>query len=299
MTGERLTVTTVDGRSLAVRAAGPPSADALVLLTGTPSAGTLFPPVAETAAARGLRAVSYARPGYGDSDRHRGRSVADCADDVARVAEALGLRRLLVAGWSGGGPHALACAARLPGLVAAAATLASVAPADAAGLDWSAGMGPENVEEFGRARAGEAALRPYLEAQAAGLAAVTGAEVADALGGLVTDVDRAALTGELADQLAADFREAVRTGVDGWLDDDLAFTRDWGFRLADVAVPVTIWQGAQDLMVPLAHGEWLATAVPGVRARLLPDEGHVSLVSRWCEIVDDLLERAGDGRRPA
>ena len=294
MADERLTVRSADGRALAVRAAGPPSGEALVLLTGTPSAGTLVPPVVEAAAARGLRVVSYARPGYGDSDRQPGRSVADCARDVARVAEALGLRRLLVAGWSGGGPHALACAACLPGLVAAAATLAGVAPADAAGLDWTAGMGPENVVELGRARAGESALRPFLEQQAAGLAGATGASLADALGGLVTDVDRAALAGELAEHLAADFREAVRNGVEGWLDDDLAFVRDWGFRLADVAVPVTVWQGAQDLMVPFAHGEWLAASVPGASARLLPGEGHLSLLSRAGEIVDDLRARAVD-----
>jgi pimeloyl-ACP methyl ester carboxylesterase len=264
----------------------------LVLLTGTPSGGLVFEPFAAAARARGLGLVTYSRPGYGDSTRRPGRSVADCAEDVATLARALSLDRLYAVGWSGGGPHALACAALLPGLVAAAATLAGVAPHDAAGLDWSAGMGPENVEEFGRALAGPEALAPFLEAQAAELAGVTGAQVADALGGLVTEVDRAAITGELADYLAAEFREAVRTGVDGWLDDDLAFVRDWGFPLDDLQTPVTIWQGAQDLMVPFAHGEWLAAHVAGARARLLPAEGHISLVGRFEEIVDDLLERA-------
>jgi pimeloyl-ACP methyl ester carboxylesterase len=288
---QSLSVTTADGRALAVRAAGSSAHDALVLLTGTPSGGTIFAPMAEAAAARDLRFVAYSRPGYGDSTRHAGRSVADCAADVARIAEAMGLRRLYVVGWSGGGPHALACAALLPERVAAAATLAGVAPSDAAGLDWSAGMGPENVEEFARARAGEAELRPFLDAQTAALAGITGEQVADALGGLVTAVDRAALTGELAAYVAAEFREAVRTGVDGWLDDDLALTHDWGLGLDELTVPVTVWQGAEDRMVPFAHGQWLAANVRGARARLHADEGHISLVGRFDEIADDLLER--------
>jgi pimeloyl-ACP methyl ester carboxylesterase len=285
-------VATPDGRRLAVRSAGAPGARAVLLLTGTPSGGLVFEPFAAAAQARGLSFVAYSRPGYGDSTRRRGRSVGDCAEDVATLAGTLGLERLYVVGWSGGGPHALACAALLPGLVASAATLAGVAPHDAGGLDWSAGMGPENVEEFRRASEGAAALVPFLETYAAELAEVTAEQVADALGGLVTDVDRAALTGELAEYIAAEFREAVRTGVDGWLDDDLAFLRDWGFALDAIGAPVTVWQGAQDLMVPFAHGEWLAANVAGARARLLPDAGHISLVSGFAEIVDDLLERA-------
>jgi pimeloyl-ACP methyl ester carboxylesterase len=288
----RLTVTTADGRELAVRTAGMEATAALALLTGTPSGGLVYRTAAEAAAARGLRYVTYSRPGYGDSTRRPGRSVADCAEDVAAIAAALGLARLHVVGWSGGGPHALACAALLPRLVASAATLAGVAPHGAAGLDWAAGMGPENVEEFGLALEGEQALRPFLERHAAELAVVTGEGVAAALGGLVTEVDRTALTGELADYIAAEFREAVRTGVDGWLDDDLAFVRDWGFPLDRVDVRVTTWQGAQDLMVPFAHGEWLAAHVAGARARLLPAEGHISLAARFADILDDLLERA-------
>jgi pimeloyl-ACP methyl ester carboxylesterase len=283
-----VTVRVPDGRSLAVRAAGPPSRTGVAFLTGTPSGGLPFAPLAAAATARGLRLVTYSRPGYGDSTRRPGRSVADCAGDVAAIADALGLERLLAVGWSGGGPHALACAALLPGLVAAAATLASVAPHDADGLDWSAGMGPENVEEFTLAAAGETAVRPFLDAHAAGLAAVTGPEVADALGGLVSEVDRDALTGALAEHLAAELREAVRAGVDGWLDDDLAFLRDWGFPLDPLPTPVAIWQGANDLMVPLAHGEWLAARVGGARARLLAGEGHISLVRRFDDVLDDL-----------
>jgi pimeloyl-ACP methyl ester carboxylesterase len=292
MPAEQRMVTTADGRRLVVRTAGADAPRALFLLTGTPSGSLVRRWFADVASARGLRLVLYQRPGYGDSTRAPGRSVADCAQDVTAVADALGVERAHVVGWSGGGPHALACAALLPGLVASAATLAGVAPIDAEGLDWYAGMGPENIEEFGLTLQGAEAVRPFLENHAATLRAVTPDEVAASLGGLISDVDRAALTGELAEYLAAEFRESIRTGTDGWLDDDLAFARDWGFDLADLAVPVTVWQGTEDLMVPFAHGEWLAANVGGAQARLLPGEGHISLVERFDDIVDDLLERA-------
>jgi pimeloyl-ACP methyl ester carboxylesterase len=285
-------VTAADGRRLVARTSGRERASALIFLTGTPSGGLVYRPLAAAAAERGLRFVVCQRAGYGGSTRAPGRSVADCARDVAAVADALGIERAHVVGWSGGGPHALACAAHLPGLVASVATIAGVAPVDAEGLDWFAGMGPENVEEFGLALQGADAVRPFLERQADELRTLTGDQVAAALGGLVSEVDRAALTGELADYLAAELHEAVRTGVDGWLDDDLAFARGWGFDLGKLRAPVTIWQGTEDLMVPFAHGEWLAANVRGAAAKLLPGEGHISLVGRFGDIVDDLVARA-------
>jgi pimeloyl-ACP methyl ester carboxylesterase len=102
------------------------------------------------------------------------------------------------------------------------------------------------------------------------------------------------LTGEYADYLAEGLRAAVRGGIAGWRDDDLAFVEDWGFTLDGDAAPVTIWQGDQDLMVPYAHGRWLADRIPGARAHLLPGEGHLSLtVSCFPQILDDLLDLAG------
>lgn len=271
-------------------------AAALLLHGGTPCSG--LPSAAVVAAADRARLgyLSYSRPGYGDSTRQPGRSVADCAADVAELAGALGVRRLHVVGWSGGGPHALACARLLPGLVASTATIGGVAPWGAEGLDWLAGMGPENVEELGLAVEGEAALRPWLEREAETLGRVTGPEVAEALGGLVDAVDREALTGAFAEEVAATFREALRTGVWGWLDDDLAFASGWGFELHTIATPVSVWQGALDRMVPFDHGRWLAALVPGATAHLLPDEGHLSLAATEAKlevIVRELVERGG------
>jgi pimeloyl-ACP methyl ester carboxylesterase len=288
----RRDIVTADDRTLEVWAT-PSRSSALLLILGTPCAGLPYRPAVASAAARDLQYLSYSRPGYGSSTRQPGRSVVDCTSDVRTIAVALGVERLLVIGWSGGGPHALACAAGLEGLVVSAATLAGVAPWSAEGLDWLAGMAPENVAEFGAAREGEAALERYLTPAAAALRDVTGASVADALGGLVSEVDRASLTGEFAEASAEAFREAVREGPWGWLDDDLAFARDWGFRLDTIRVPVAVWQGDQDLMVPFAHGAWLAEHVRGARAELHSGEGHLSLaVNRFDDIVEDLVAHA-------
>jgi pimeloyl-ACP methyl ester carboxylesterase len=121
---------------------------------------------------------------------------------------------------------------------------------------------------------------------------VTGAEVAQALRGLVSEVDKAALSGEVAEVVADMFRRALSTGIAGWRDDDLAFVRPWGFDLSAIEVPVSVWQGRQDRMVPFAHGEWLAAHIPTARAHLYDNEGHLSLVAQLPRIIDDLLELA-------
>lgn len=267
-----------DGRSLEYLVTGPADGTPLVLHNGTPSAAMLFRPMAAAAERHGLRLVAYSRAGYGPSTPRPGRRVADVAGDVAAVLDELGAGRFLAVGWSGGGPHALACAALLPGRCVAAATIAGVAPYDAKGLDWLAGMGEENLEEFRAAAEGEGPLTDFLAAQVPGLADVTGDEVAAALGDLVSDVDRRALTDEFADYTAALFRASVAGGTAGWRDDDLAFVADWGFDLGSITAPVSLWQGAEDRMVPFAHGRWLAANVPGATVHLEPAEGHLSLL---------------------
>jgi pimeloyl-ACP methyl ester carboxylesterase len=288
MTAEPTTVRTGDGRELEVLRHGPPDGLPLVFHFGTPSAPGEFPVLTDAVAARGWQLVAHARPGYAGSTRQEGRSVADVAGDVATILDAFGLGRFVTVGWSGGGPHALACAALLPDRCAGAATLAGVAPYDADGLDFLAGMGEENVREFGAAARSRAALEALLEAEAAELSQVSGERIAAALGDLVDDVDRAALTGDFAEATAGLTRAALATGSAGWLDDDLAFVKPWGFDLSAIAVPVAVWQGAHDRMVPFAHGEWLAAAIPGARAHLSDDEGHISLVQQMPRILADL-----------
>jgi pimeloyl-ACP methyl ester carboxylesterase len=298
---QRLTVQASDGRVLDVLVSGPEDGLALVFHTGTPNGLVESGPVAGAAAARGLRTVRYARPGYGGSTPQPGRLVADAAADVDAILARLRIDEFATAGWSGGGPHALACAALLPVRCLAAASIAGVAPSDSPGLDWVAGMGPENVEEFNAALAGEADLTRFLDRIAGEVRGVSAAEMADGLGGLLSDADRAVLTGEFGEYLAALFRTALATGIAGWRDDDLAFTRDWGLSLDALghATPVAIWQGDQDRAVPRAHGEWLAANIPRARAHLLPGEGHLTLVANESgRILDDLLDLAGKSAPP-
>ncbi len=295
MPDDHRVLTTPDGRRLELLTAGPADGLPLLFHNGTPAGLVAFPPMTAVAAERGLRTVMYARPGYGQSTPQPGRSVADTAADAATVLDDLGAGQFVTAGWSGGGPHALACAALLPGRCLAAATLAGVAPAQAAGLDWLAGMGPENIEEFGAAGQGDAALTGYLTPAADGLRQVTADQVAGELGGLVSAADRDVVTADFAGYLATSFRAALSTGIAGWRDDDLAFVRDWGFPVAQAAqVPVAVWQGTEDRMVPHPHGAWLAGHIPGARAHLLTGEGHLTLaVRRFGAVLDDLLELAG------
>ena len=284
------------GRSLQVLVAGRGRGVPLVYHSGTPTGLVLNEPMARAAADRGLRLVSYGRPGYGASDAQPGRRVADASADVAVILDHLGAGQFLAVGWSGGGPHALANGALLGGRCLAVATIASVAPYRAEGLDFLDGMGEENVEEFGAAARGVQELSAYLTQAAAAMAQVTGEDVAVALGNLVTPVDKAALTGEFAEYTAAAFRSALSTGIAGWRDDDLAFVADWGFGVDEITVPVSIWQGDQDAMVPFAHGQWLAGHIPAARAHLLPGEGHLSLaVGRFGDVVADLIDLAGIG----
>jgi pimeloyl-ACP methyl ester carboxylesterase len=292
------TITLADGRGIEVLAEGPADGIPLIRHHGTPGGGLVsYRPMTETEVAHGFRSIHVARPGYSQSTPRPGRRVADVAGDIAQILDRLGAGTFLTIGWSGGGPHALACAALLPGRCLAAASVAGVAPREAAGLDWTAGMGPENIEEFRAAEAGPAELTAFLEKEAAGLSSVTGASIIEGLGGLIGDADKAVLTGGYADYMAASLHASVDPGLDGWFGDDQAFVASWGFSFGPDAAPVAIWQGGDDHMVPFGHGQWLAAHIPGAQAHLLPGEGHLSLsVNHYGQILDDLLALAGPGR---
>jgi pimeloyl-ACP methyl ester carboxylesterase len=293
MPADTTTMTTSDGRQLEYLVAGPAEGPALLFHTGTPSPAADFSGVTGPAAALGLRTISYSRPGYGRSTERPGRSIADAVDDVTALLDELGVLEFRTLGWSGGGPHALACAALLPGRCRAATVLASVAPYPARGIDFMAGMDEANVEEFSAAIAGfdelDALLRPMLGQ----FREITGASVVEAMDSLLSSVDKAALTGTFADEMALALRRAVENGIAGWRDDDLAFAKDWGFAVSDITVPVAVWHGRQDRMVPFAHGTWLADEIPGAEAHLLDDEGHVSLIAQIDRILADLVALGG------
>jgi pimeloyl-ACP methyl ester carboxylesterase len=295
-----LTVQAPDGRQLDVVTAGPESGRCFLLHSGTPSAAGAYPPLLAELAKRDMRLVTFSRPGYAGSSAMAGRAVGDVATDVQAILDALKIGSFFCAGQSGGGPHALACAALLPDRVIATATLAAIAPWPADGLDWFAGMGPENIEEFGASMKGVDALEPYLNREADSLRDVQPADVAAALGGLASDVDKAALNGGYAEYMASSFRRAVSTGIAGWRDDDIAFVTPWGFDLPSIQTPVAVWQGGEDRMVPMAHGAWLAAHIPGAETHLLPDEGHISLaLNKIGDVLDGLLAMGEAAAHPA
>ena len=240
----------------------------------------LYGPHLADATKRGIRIISYDRSGYGGSTPHPGRKVADAAKDVSAIADSLGLERFAVWGISGGGPHAISCAALLPDRVVAAASLASPAPYPSQGLDWLAGQGKDNVDEFKASMAGPEELCRFLELQRTQLLRAEPEEIAQMWESLMPPVDKAAYTGELGSFLASNMKEGLKSGFDGWRDDDLAFVSDWGFRLSDVSVPLLLWQGKHDRMVPFAHGQWLAEHIRGAEARLSSEDGHLTLMQR-------------------
>lgn len=232
-------------------------------------------------------------PGGGELDVHSAAvSLVGSPGGQAGLLNALGAGTL---GWSGGGPHALACDALLTGRCRAAVTIACTALYGSPGLDWLAGMGPENVEGFTIALAGDRQHTELLTADAGSLRTVTGEQVITAFGGVIDEADKAVLTGEFAGYMADSLRAGVRNGIAGWHDDELALVGEWGFALDDPSLsPVAIWQGDQDRIVPCAHGEWLARNVAGARADLMPGEGHLSLIAtKIGDILDDLTDMPG------
>ncbi|MEO7236784.1 MAG: alpha/beta fold hydrolase [Lapillicoccus sp.] len=287
----------VGDRVVDVEVSGPSAGPVLLYHHGTPGAVTQPPYLRSAAHERGMRLVTFSRAGYGSSTRDPGRRVADAARDAEAVLDAVGASRCVVAGWSGGGPHALATAALLPHRVSAVVLMASVAPSGADDLDFLDGMGADNLEEFAAAAEGEAALRRFLEAQALQMVSSTVEDVVEAMGSLLPPVDQEIFRrSDVAPFLLASFQEGLRHGVDGWIDDDLAFLRPWGFDLGAPdrdGIPVSVWQGSDDLMVPGAHGRWLADHVPGSVPHLEAGEGHVSIV---VGAVDRMLDEVAPHR---
>jgi pimeloyl-ACP methyl ester carboxylesterase len=279
------TARTPDGRVLAIEEAGDPNGRPVLVHGGTPNSRHLYPPAAIDAAARGLRLISYDRPGYGDSTPQAGRTVADCAADARAICAELGIERLAMWGISGGGPHVLACAALLPDLVVAAASLASLAPLDAEGLDWFDGMGQENADDFRLYLRDPVASRAKMEADREAELAASPADLATILQTLLSPADAAVLKDSLAEYLLWSGQEGLAPGSQGWWDDGVADASPWGFELSAISVPVLLMHGRQDQFVPFGHGQWLAARIPGVEARLLDHDGHLTLfVNRIGEV---------------
>ena len=278
---ERLRIVAApDGREVAFAVWGDPAGFPVLSLHGTPGCRLERWPDEELYGGLGVCLVTHDRAGYGRSSRQRGRCVADEVDDVRLIADELGFERLGVTGGSGGGPHALACAARLSQRVVRAICAVGPTPYGPPGLDpdaWFAGMDAENVREFGFVFEGEEVLVPSLERLHAEMEARVAVDPSSVLGDFdLSDSDREQLARpEFMQIIRESTAEEAVNGVYGWVDDDLALTRPWGFDVAEVAVPVLIRYGSTDVLVPRAHGDWLAAHVPGCIVKIDDDAGHL------------------------
>jgi pimeloyl-ACP methyl ester carboxylesterase len=284
------TLRTSDGRTLAYVERGSADGVPAILCHGTPGSRYTRHPDPAIYERHGVHAVAYDRPGYGRSDPKPGRSVADAAADVGAIADALGFDRFVVVGGSGGAPHALACGALLEERVIRVGALVTPAPSDADDFDFYDGLAEVNVKEFRAAEEGQDAIEAYLQPFVDTLRADPDA-VLDEIASELPEVDRALLArNDFRGVIRESFAEAVRQGVRGWADDDLAFANPWGFDPEDVHVEVRLWQGELDVLAPRTHGEYVARRLPNARFELLEGGGHF-LDEEWALVFDWL--RAG------
>ncbi|MFC0532771.1 alpha/beta fold hydrolase [Phytohabitans kaempferiae] len=289
---------------MAVEETGAPDGLPVFLMHGTPGSRGGIKPRGIVLHRLGVRLICYDRPGYGASDRRKGRRVVDAAADVRAIADALDLDRFAVVGRSGGGPHALAVAASLPDRVNRAAVLVSLAPADAPGLDWYGGMGESNMDEYQLADLGHRALMASLTSQADRLRRDPESQIAFLEKELSGPDRRVVDNVAMRRQLAESWAEAVRLGAEGWIDDALAFRRGWGFDPATIRVPVRLWHGTNDQFSPVAHTRWLAARIPGAEIQVQPGVGHFAAVEilpamlAWLTDTAGATIRTGAGRAP-
>lgn len=271
------------GRTLRVydTGAGDAAGFAVFWHHGTPNTGAPPEPLFAVAAERGIRWVSHDRPGYGGSTPQPGRDVASAAADVASIADALGIDRFAVMGHSGGGPHAVACAAVLSGRVLAAVCVSGLAPFAAEGLDWFAGMIPSGAAELRAAAAGRAALEAHFAS-------------AEFDPEMFTPADHGALSGPWS-WIGTVVDQALASDQGGMADDDLAYVTPWGCDPGQVSAPILFVHGTQDRIVPHSHAEWLAQRCPSAELWLRPDDGHVSVLSSSILALDWLREHARQG----
>jgi pimeloyl-ACP methyl ester carboxylesterase len=278
-------VRTADGRTLAVESWGEPDGHPVFLLHGTPGCRLGPRPRSGLLYRLGVRLIAFDRPGYGGSDRLAGRSVADVAADVATIADAYDIDCFAVVGRSGGGPHALACAALLTERITRVAVLVGLAPPSAEGLDWFAGMTTSNIVEYRAATQGPGVVGLMLT-PAAEQIRTDPAQLLRALFAELTTSDRRVVADAgIRAMLLKNYAEAVRTSADGWIDDAVAFRGPWGFDPASIKVPALIWHGENDAFSPISHARWLADRIPGSTAVVEPGVAHFSAL----DVLPDVL----------
>jgi pimeloyl-ACP methyl ester carboxylesterase len=267
-----------DGRSLEVGTLGEASGATVLFHHGTPGSANLVKMLAALAEDGSLFVITTSRAGYGKSSRLEGRDVASVVHDARAVLDALGRSDYVVVGWSGGGPHALACAALDAPRCRAAWSLAGVVPTNL-DFDWTEGMGPENVEEFALAKEGGEEYEAMIAAYGEAFKTSATDNVVELFGGLLSEPDKAVFEPEeRRAAFVASLHQGFEFGPDGFYDDDQAIMKEWGFDPTNITVPVSVWFGDHDLMVPRTHGEWLVKSLATAKKYFFEGDGHVSLI---------------------
>jgi pimeloyl-ACP methyl ester carboxylesterase len=281
----KYTVRTADGRQLSTQVYGDPDGRPVFLLHGTPGSRLGPHPRSAVLHRLGVQLISFDRPGYGESDRLEARQVADAAADVMAIADDHGLERFSVVGRSGGGPHALACAALLPQRVTRVAVLVGIAPHGADGLDWFDGMAQSNVAEFSAAANSYADIVAHTREVASAVRADPASLIAR-LHAELPDPDRRVVADHgIRSMLIKTYAEALRTSDYGWIDDVMAFCTDWGFDPASIAIPVLLWHGAGDVFSPASHARWLADKIPNAAVVVQAGAAHFGAL----DVLPDIL----------
>jgi pimeloyl-ACP methyl ester carboxylesterase len=285
------------GRSLAVESLGDPEGTPVFLLHGTPGGRNGPRPRGIVLYRLGIRLISYDRPGYAESGRDAGRVVASAAEDIRIIADHFGLSRFSVVGRSGGAPHALACAALLQDQVISAAALGSLAPSDADGLEWTAGMTQSNQDAFGYARTDQKLLRAILTDQAERVSKGSGG-LLSALWSEMGNHDKEVVDDIALRRIIADIHvEALSNNcVDGWVDDVIALSRPWGFDPAKIAVPVKLWGGKDDVFSPIGHTYWLAERINSAEVEIGHGKAHFGAVEILPRILAWVVRKANAER---
>ncbi|PWI14880.1 alpha/beta hydrolase [Streptomyces sp. Act143] len=284
-----------DGRELVFDSWGDPHGHPVFLLHGTPGSHQGPRPRSMVLYQLGVRLIAYDRPGYGGSTRKPGRRVVDAAADVEDIARFLGLDEFSVVGRSGGGPHALACAAQLSGRVRSAAVLVTLAPPDAPELDWFAGMTEHNVREYTNARDHPDVLQSSLVQNADAMRADPMA-LLNTLDGEMPEVDRHVVADAgIRRMLHKNFMSGIEKNADGWIDDAVAFTLPWGFDPAKITVPTLLWHGEKDVFSPVDHFTWLAGRIEHATVVLEPSAAHFAAVPVLPKVLGWVREHAKAG----
>jgi len=281
----KYTVRTADGRQLSTQVYGDPDGRPVFLLHGTPGSRLGPHPRSAVLHRLGVQLISFDRPGYGESERLGGRQVADAAADVLAIADAFGLGEFSVVGRSGGGPHALACAALLPERTIRAAVLVGIAPHGADGLDWFDGMARSNVAEFTAAATGYADIVAHTKEVASAVRANPASLIARLHAELPDSDRRVVADSGIRSMLIKTYAEALRTSDSGWIDDVLAFCSPWGFDPATITIPVLLWHGASDVFSPASHARWLADKIPSAAVVVQAGAAHFGAL----DVLPDIL----------